>query len=179
MARSLRIARIPTRCPVSIRHAAVSVRRATFDDLPTVVALRLALLREHGRNVVYKRLRADAELRAQRLFGNQLESADEATFLAERDGEVVGILRCVHSTGSPLLFPAHYGYVSSVYVPPAHRRSGILRALLDEAVAWCDERGLTEIRLHNAADNPLAEQVWERLGFELVEQLRVRLLRRP
>jgi ribosomal protein S18 acetylase RimI-like enzyme len=162
---------------VTIRHAAVSVRRATLDDLPTVVALRLALLREHGSNLVYRRLRVDAELRAGRLFGHQLESSDEVTFLAERDGEPVGILRCVHSTGSPLLFPAHYGYVSSVYVRPEHRRSGILRILLDEAVAWCDERGLTEIRLHNAADNPLAEQVWESLGFELVEQLRVRLLR--
>lgn len=159
-------------------HAAVRVRRATIDDLSTVVDLRLALLREHATNLVYRRLRVDAELRAQRLFGTQLESADEVTFLAERDGEAVGILRCVHSTGSPLLFPAHYGYVSSVYVVPAQRRTGILRSLLDEAVAWCDERGLTEMRLHNAADNPVAEQVWEGLGFQPVEQLRVRLLRR-
>ena len=67
--------------------------------------------------------------RARELFAAQLRSPTETIFLAERGGEVVGILRCVESMGSPLLEPARYAYVSSVYVRPEARRRGVLRAL--------------------------------------------------
>ena len=76
------------------------------------------------------------------------------------------------------LDPAQYAYISSVYVIPKARERGVLRTLLSAADAWCAERGLDEMRLHNAADNPLANAAWEALGFEVVERLRVRSLRR-
>ena len=98
--------------------------------------------------------------------------------VADVSGEIVGILRCIHSTGSPLLEPAQYAYVSSVYVVPKARERGVLRALLSSADVWCADRGLDEMRLHNAADNPLANAAWEALGFDVVEHLRVRSLRK-
>jgi ribosomal protein S18 acetylase RimI-like enzyme len=150
------------------------VRPATLADLDAVVALRIALLREHAGNRVYGRLRADAPERARRLFAAQLESSHEVTLLAGRGETPVGILRCVDAAGSPLLHPARYAYVASVYVVPAERRAGVLRALMAAAEAWSRARGLGEMRLHNAADNPLAGAAWEALGFEVVEVLRVR-----
>jgi ribosomal protein S18 acetylase RimI-like enzyme len=48
---------------------------------------------------------------------------------------------------------------------------------MKEAEQWCSDRGLEEMRLHNAADNPLANAAWEALGFEVVEHLRVRSLK--
>ena len=154
--------------------AALHVRPATAADLPLIVELRLALLHEHAHNPLYRRLRPDAPARAQRLFARQLRSPNEMLFLAERAGAVVGILRCIQSSGFPLLFPAQYGYVSSVYVLPRERHTGVLRALFDRAAAWCRSRGLTEMRLHAAADNPTANAAWDALGFEIVEHLRVR-----
>jgi aminoglycoside 6'-N-acetyltransferase I len=157
------------RSPITIREAASS-------DLPAIVALRIALLREHAHNTIYGRLRADAEARAEKLFAAQLRSPSEIIFLADVGGETVGVLRCIQSSGSPLLEPAQYAYVSSVYVLPRWREQGVLRALLAAADRWCAERGLDEMRLHNAADNPLANAAWEALGFEVVEHLRVRKL---
>jgi ribosomal protein S18 acetylase RimI-like enzyme len=154
----------------------LSVRRAGGDDLETVLAFRLALLREHAGNPVYGRLRADAPERARRLFAAQLAAADEVTFLAERHGRGVGVLRCMESRGSPLLDPARYGYVASVYVVPEERRRGVLRALLDAAAGWCTERQLEEIRLHSAADNEVGNAAWDALGFAVVEHLRTRSL---
>ena len=154
------------------------VRRAASADLPNIVSLRMALLREHAHNPIYSRLRADADARAAKLFAAQLQSPNEVIFLAELGGDCVGILRCIQSSGSPLLDPAQYAYVSSVYVIPAARERGVLRSLLAAAEAWCTDRGLEEMRLHNAADNPLANAAWEALGFEVVEHLRVRSLRR-
>ncbi len=155
----------------------IAVRQATAKDLPAILALRLALLREHSHNAIYGRLRPDAEPRASKLFAAQLQSPNEVIFLADLGGEAVGVLRCIHSAGSPLLDPPQYAYVSSVYVVPRAREQGVLRALLAAADDWCAGRGLDEMRLHNAADNPLANAAWEALGFEVVEHLRVRSLK--
>ena len=152
------------------------IREAGPTDLPAIVALRMALLREHAHNTIYSRLRPDADARAEKLFAAQLRSPNEVLFLADLGGETVGVLRCIQSIGSPLLDPAQYAYVSSVYVVPRARERGVLRALLAAADRWCADRGLDEMRLHNAADNPLANAAWEALGFEVVEHLRVRKL---
>lgn len=157
----------------------LTVRRATLADLPTITELRLALLREYGDHPLYGRLRHDIEARATELYRVQLSSPAEVVFLAEKHGRIVGLLRCADSVSSPLLYPDRYCYVSSVYVRPSERRRGVLRLLYDAAVAWCDERGLDEMRLHNAASSDTASQAWEALGFEVVELVRRRILHSP
>ncbi len=152
----------------------ISVRRATADDLETVVALRLALLREECQSPGYGRVRPGVARRARQLYRAQLESPAEVTLLAEQDGVAQGILRCAESNGHPLLEPDHYAYVSSVYVVPAARRSGVVRALLGYASQWCRDHDLVEMRLHNAADSAVANAAWDALGFTVVEHLRVR-----
>ena len=154
----------------------IIIRPATLADLADVIALRLALLREYRDNRIYGRLRPDARERAERLFAKQISSPQEVIFLAFQDDRAVGILRCLHSTASPLLYPAEYGYISSVFVAPESRRSGVLHRLYEAAVQWCRKRGLTEVRLHNAADNAAASAAWDALGFEVVEVLRVKVL---
>jgi GNAT superfamily N-acetyltransferase len=94
--------------------------------------------------------------------------------LAERGGVIVGLMRCVESPSSPLLFPDRFCYISSVYVRPAQRRQGILRALLAAAESWCLEQGITEMRLHSATSSSEAASAWDALGFEVVEHVRRR-----
>ena len=155
----------------------LAVRRARLDDLNTIVELRLALLREYGDHPLYGNLHPHAPERAVELFRAQLLSPHEVMFLAERRGAIVGVMRCVDSPASPLLFPDRYCYVSSVYVRPHERRRGVLRALLAAADAWCDERDITEMRLHSAPDAADAAGAWNALGFEIVEHVRRRPLR--
>jgi ribosomal protein S18 acetylase RimI-like enzyme len=151
------------------RH--VTIRRAALADLPTIVDLRLALLRENGEHPVYGQLRADARERAYDVFGAQLRSPNEVMFLAEVGGAVVGILRCVETLNSPLLHPDRYCYVSSVYVRPNARRGGVLKALLRRAREWCGDRGLTEMRLHNVPGGS-ASAAWSACGFAVMEEVR-------
>jgi len=152
----------------------VTVRRAQPSDLGTVVSLRLALLREYGDHPLYANLHQDVVDRAFDLYHAQIVANDERLFLAELGEEAVGILRAVDVRGSPLVLPERYCYVSSVYVVPSARRRGVMRALVRAAEAWCEERGLGEMRLHNAASSRVAVDAWTALGFEVVEQVRRR-----
>ncbi len=161
------------------RASSVRVRLAAVRDLEAVLQLRLSLLREHPDHPIYGQLRPDVTTRARELYTTQLRSNVEGIFLAELESDVVGILRCVESIGSPLLEPARYAYVSSVYVKPSARRRGVLRALLRAAERWSLSRGLDQMRLHNVAGSSEAERAWSALGFEIVEQVRVRAVRPP
>lgn len=161
----------PARTAEQAATRPVTVRRAALGDLSTIVDLRLALLRENGDHPVYGQLRSDARERAFDVFGAQLRSPNEVIFLAEVAGAIVGILRCVETLNSPLLHPDRYCYVSSVYVRPAARRRGVLKALLRQAGEWCDERGLTEIRLHNVPGGS-AGAAWSASGFAVMEEVR-------
>jgi GNAT superfamily N-acetyltransferase len=154
----------------------IHVREASVRDLDAVMELRLALIREHPDHLIYGRLRTDVTKRARDLFTAQLRSPGESIFLAECESVVAGILRCVESIGSPLLEPARYAYLSSVYVRPEARRQGVLRALLRAADQWSRERGLEQMRLHNVAGSASAEGAWTALGFHVVEQVRLRTL---
>jgi GNAT superfamily N-acetyltransferase len=154
----------------------ISVRRAQLDDLSAIVELRLALLREYNDNPLYGNLRPDVEDRAHTLYRAQLASTHDTIFVAEIDGRIVGVMRCVDTPSSPLFFPERYCYVSSVYVRPTERRKGVLRALLAAADRWCEANGIAEMRLHNSATAVVAEQAWSALGFEIVEHVRRRPL---
>lgn len=156
---------------------AIRIRKATILDLDDVARLRMSLLREHPDHPIYGRLRPDISARARDLYSTQLRSMVESIFLAECDGDVAGILRCVESVGSPLLEPERYTYVSSVYVRPECRRRGVMRALVEEAERWSRARGIDQIRLHNVAGSVTAEGAWSALGFQVVEQVRVRTFR--
>ncbi len=156
----------------------VTIRRAGASDLATVVSLRLALLREYGDHPLYAELAPDVVDRAFDLYHAQIASGDERIFIAELENEAVGILRAVDVRGSPLVRPERYCYVSSVYVVPSARRRGVMRALVRAAEEWCDERGLGEMRLHNAASSRIAADAWGALGFEVVEQVRRRAVHR-
>ena len=160
--------------PATNAAAVVRVRPATVRDLHAVVALRVALLREHPDHPIYGRLRPEIDRRARELFAAQLRARTETILLAELGGEVVGIIRCVESIGSPLLEPARYAYVSSAYVRPDARRRGVLRSLVAEVERWCRARGLDQMRLHNVAGSEAAERAWDALGFAIVEQVRLR-----
>ena len=60
-----------------------------------------------------------------------------------------------------------------VHVPSGEMRP--LRAI-ETAEAWCRGRGLSEMRLHNVSDYATAGLAWQALGFDVVEQLRLRPL---
>jgi ribosomal protein S18 acetylase RimI-like enzyme len=157
-------------------RARVRVRPANLADAERIAELRLALLREHKINAIYSRVRGDARSRAVDLTKEQLTSEQQVMFVAMSNERIVGMLRCTDQRGHRLLRPTRYAMIGTVYVEPSARRQGVLRSLMDAAIAWSRKRGLKEMRLQNAIDNPLAVAAWDALGFQVVEQIRLRTL---
>lgn len=147
-------------------------------DLPELVALRVALLREEERNPFFANPHPDAEQRAEVLTRTELTTPGEAFLVAERDGAIVGMLRCRAVPRSPLVADSHVAVVTTVYVKPAHRRAGVLRALLAATDRWCRRKGLPGMRLQCALTNDVGRKAWEALGFSAAEMLYIRTVPR-
>ncbi|GAA1824489.1 hypothetical protein GCM10009682_50890 [Luedemannella flava] len=87
------------------------------------------------------------------------------TWLAERDGQPIGVLVLVvvdnlPRPGQPLRRWAH---VSLVFVDKAARNAGIGRLLLDEVLAWAAANNVNRVQL-NANRN--SARLYQRTGFD-------------
>lgn len=80
-----------------------------------------------------------------------------AWFVAEHDGEVVGLV-----AGMPLEDTPE---VISMWVDPRHRGTGIADDLLAAVVAWARAEGAKALCLAVAQDNHRARRFYERAGF--------------
>jgi GNAT superfamily N-acetyltransferase len=107
-------------------------------------------------------------------FIDQLSAEDsQQFFVAELDGDLIGMggvykLRNHRS----VIYGQASAYVTSVYVPPAHRRKGIARRITQAAIEWAREHGCVVVRLR-ASDT--GRRVYETLGFTPTDEMELRL----
>jgi len=62
--------------------------------------------------------------------------------------------------------------ILNVYTRPDHRRRGLARRLMDEALAWCRQHGIRTVILH-ASDEGRA--LYSALGFQPTNEMRITL----
>ncbi|HEX6490248.1 MAG TPA: GNAT family N-acetyltransferase [Gaiellaceae bacterium] len=89
-------------------------------------------------------------------------SSQAAVFVAESDGEIVGRLSLVRDSHPASPHVADLGLM----VAAGHRRRGIGRALLEQAVEWAKEERIEKLELHVFPHNEPAIRLYERFGFE-------------
>ena len=87
---------------------------------------------------------------------------DAAVLVAEADGELVGRLSVARDRHPSSAHVADLGLM----VAKGYRRRGVGRALLEGAVAWAAEAGVTKLELHVFPWNKPAIRLYERFGFE-------------
>jgi GNAT superfamily N-acetyltransferase len=155
------------------------VRDAAPQDAEAVARLRLALLAEEGRSPLYANASPRAGDASLRLTRRQIGDSRSPIFVAESgdsDARVIGTLRCTVAQRSPMLEGGAIASLTMAYVVPECRRSGVLRALVDHALAWCSSRGVSDVRLRCTIENAGANETWEALGFRVAAVVRRRIL---
>ncbi len=139
----------------------IQIRPARPEDAATLVALGSAIGREpeawllntDGWRTVTEERRY---LRALR------RHPDAAVYVADDDGAIVGRLSVARDPHSASRHVADLGLM----VAASHRRLGIGRALLEQAVAWARDAGVAKLELHVFPWNEPALQLYEQFGFE-------------
>jgi GNAT superfamily N-acetyltransferase len=102
-----------------------------------------------------------------------------AALVAEVTGRVVGHLYLTFEEAPPFVRRElrAYAYVAELFVRPEARRTGVARALLQEAERIARERGASCIMLGVLAGNRSAEAAYSRAGFvpyatEMIKEFR-------
>jgi RimJ/RimL family protein N-acetyltransferase len=139
----------------------IAIRPARAEDAATLVALGTSIGREEGAWLLSSAgWRSVGEER--RYLRALKRYPDAAVYVAEDDGALVGRLSLARDP-----HPAsHHVADLGLMVAESHRGRGIGRMLLEQAVAWARDAGVTKLELHVFPWNEPAIRLYERFGFE-------------
>lgn len=135
------------------------VRPATTDDLDALTSFTLQeAVEAEGRTL------DEATVRA--AIGAALEDPrGKATYLiAEDDGGPLGHVSLFFEWSDWRCVP--YVWVQSMFVAPAHRRTGVMPLLLAAVDELAAKEGAPEVRIYVHTTNARALKAWQREGFE-------------
>jgi RimJ/RimL family protein N-acetyltransferase len=148
------------------------IRRAGPEDAAALVALGSAVGREPEAWLLSsERWRSVGDER--RYLRALKRHPDAAVFVADDGGAIVGRLSIARDPHGASRHVADHGLM----VAASHRRRGIGRALLEQAVEWARGAGGSKLELHVFPWNEPALALYEAFGFER-EGLRRRHYRR-
>jgi predicted N-acetyltransferase YhbS len=144
------------------------IRPAGPGDVDAVAALTLELIR-FDENFGGVLLRPYAE-RAERQAAEQtLAQAEPWTWLAERDGQAVGLLVAQPPDRAGWIAAATsqspVAYLATMSVLPGERGAGVGTALVTTLHRELDAAGVAVTLLHHAQLNPLSAPFWSRMGY--------------
>jgi diamine N-acetyltransferase len=144
---------------IRVRHARRDDWRAVRELLREVDDLHAALAPEYFRSAP----RTDDD------WSRLMDEGNGAMFVVEPAGEAgaVALLvaRIYDTPDNPAMVQRRRLHIETVVVGRAHRRQGIGRRLMDEAVAWGRGHGAVEVVLTTWVGNAGAQAFYERLGY--------------
>jgi len=116
---------------------------ATIDDLAELARLRWELYAEQN-GAHTEPFEAYVE-RFARFARSALASDDWRAWVARTDDGLVGAmwLHTVHRVPVPGKHAGPIGYLTNVFIAPAHRNAGLGAQMLDRVKAWCGEEGFS------------------------------------
>jgi GNAT superfamily N-acetyltransferase len=142
------------------------IRRATTarEDVDALVALRCAMWDE-----LHPGAHADAAMRESTRVYYAEAATNRIGWLARVEGVDVGMLTLLITEHPPRITGAERrGYVTAVFVAPAHRRRGVARALVREAIDHARRERLRRVLLRTSE---AARGLYTSEGFAVLEHL--------
>jgi len=150
------------------QRGGLRIRPAGPDDVTVATALTLEVIRfdQHFGSV---QMRPQAEQVERHAAEQTLALPEPWTWLAERDGRIVGLLvaqppdRAAWIAAATCRGPV--AYLGTLSVLPGERGSGVGAALVAELHRKLDVAGVAVTLLHHGLLNPLSTPFWSRMGY--------------
>ena len=145
----------------------VSVRLAVLGDFPTIEILWASVNQAHVEAHPEQLRQVESGFVLKR-FTDLLASETSRTFVAEREGEIVGMIAVTSRDvpPSPALLMRRTLYVDILAVDSRVRRQGIGHLLMERVIAWGQEKGIVELELDVFDFNASAIAFYEVLGIK-------------
>jgi ribosomal protein S18 acetylase RimI-like enzyme len=146
---------------------AVSIRRATLSDMPTIGRLGTLLVRTHY-DFDAQRFLAPTPGTPQAYgsyLGSLLDDPNIVILVAEKSGEVVGYSYAGNEGTDYMALRGPAGAIYDILVDPPHRREGIGHRLLDATLHALKKLGAPRVVLSTAERNTDAQRLFESAGF--------------
>jgi GNAT superfamily N-acetyltransferase len=96
-------------------------------------------------------------------FIDRFRPEDEASWVARRDGQILGSLLLVRESATA-------ARLRLLYVEKDARGLGLATALLTRAIAFAREKGYATLMLFTTNENANARRIYERLGMRLTKE---------
>jgi ribosomal protein S18 acetylase RimI-like enzyme len=95
----------------------------------------------------------------------QSRMADSELIIAEIDNHIAGAVT-LYPQGADNGWPEGWAGIRLLAVHPDYRGQGIGRALMEECIRRCRERGTKTLGLHTTELMKVAREMYERMGFK-------------
>lgn len=149
---------------------AFTIVPALAADLPAVVDLCMLVEAQHETyNALRWKTRPNIRQGYLRWLTGHLDDPQMLILTAkasEPGTPIIGALLADIEEEIPIYAYSHYAFVHDLAVVEGYRRQGIAKALLAKARQWAGERGVNQLRLMAAEQNPAAQVLFRALGFQ-------------
>lgn len=141
------------------------IREERNEDRPALAALRATWAAEQDPGLV-----DDPDF--EDVYSGWMDANPRKFFVAEQDGELVGMLNLLvfERMPKPGKEPSRWVYLGNVYVLPASRNSGIGAQLVEAAIEF--SQGIKAARMV-LSPSPASRNFYARLGFQPAAELNI------
>jgi GNAT superfamily N-acetyltransferase len=151
------------------RPAGVIIRRAVRDDIPVLAELEVELPRHQRRAPVFSAVTVPPAQQAAAEWAEDFDDSGYTTFVAERDGRVIGsAVGCALEKSGSHTGPARpdkAAFLGFAAVFPSERGHGAGRALGETVLDWAAQAGFGCVVTDWRVTNLLSSRTWPALGF--------------
>lgn len=150
----------------NVEEIAVIIRKATIEDVQSVLVLVYKLMECHLRFDEYYKLGSNSHASYSEYFERLVRSEDTVVIVVEDNRTIVGYLAAKIEERPPVFKEEKRGWVDSAYVLENYRGKGIGRKLTEKALELLKNKGIKHVELTVDSKNELGYKVWKSLGFE-------------
>lgn len=151
------------------RPAGLIIRRAVRQDIPALAELEVELPRHQSLAPTFSAVTVPPAQQVADEWAEDFDDSGYTTFVAERDGAVVGsAVGCAlekSNSHTSLARPDNAGFLGFAAVFPAERGHGAGRALGETVLQWAAQAGFGCAVTDWRVTNLLSSRTWPELGF--------------
>jgi len=144
----------------------IKIRKATIDDLETVVDFCVQLTEMHHKYSNYYKKGKDIEQILRETYELDLVAENTLILVAEDKGNVIGYFDTAIKEAEKFKSVENVAYIYDVFILPAYRNKGLLKKFMAIAIESYKKQGIKVFELRVDVNNKEALAAWSKLGFK-------------